>query len=395
LSGNVHPHARAVKHAIAELLQGQDFRDLLLTKLGIATDTELQTAVNAINSTLAAKADLVGGLVPVSELPPVGTGSGFAGVVTNFAALPAANTVSGKFYYVVNAQGAAWLPGALGGTYYPRGTYYSDGTNWYNNVSPFQALQSDVDAGLITDQFVSPATLANRLVLYQQLNPGFKALVNDPPLYFTHFHDLVGWQSSLSSGLINQVALSGRHGILQLTTGASAGGRSCIFRGAQQNTASMCYLGAGVVEMNFLVSFPTLSTSTEEFSAFFGFGVSVASPLVSANICAFKYDRASNGDFWVCLTKRATTGTQTTNVTSVALTAGQFYKLRIVVNAAASQVDFYIDDVQQTPITTNIPAGTSEAGEIFLSMNKSAGTTSRFLNADAYSEKFSLTTPVL
>jgi hypothetical protein len=322
------------------------------------------------------------------------TSNGFAGVATNYAALPAASSVSGKFYFVQNSQGTKWLPGSLGGTYYGAGTYYSTGSAWITGVSAFQAAQVDVDAGTITDQFVSPATLASRLTNYQLVTPTFKSLVNDPPIYFTHFHDLVGWQSSFSGGNLNQIVVSGRHGILQLTTGA--GGRGCIFRGAQQNTASMCYLGAGVVELHFLVSFPSLSTSTEEFTGFFGFAVSVAGPLQSANFCGFKYDRALNGDFWATTTKRATTGSTTTNTTSVPVVAGQYYKLRIVVNAAATQADFYIDDVAMTPHTTNIPAGTSEVGEIFISVNKTVGTTTtRIINIDAYSEKFNLTTPVL
>lgn len=89
-----------------------------------------------------------------------GSGVGYSGTVDNYAALPAPATVVGKYYFVLNSQGTSWLPGSLGGTYYPNGTYYSDpfsGT-WITGVSPYQATQPDVDAGTITDQFVSPAT---------------------------------------------------------------------------------------------------------------------------------------------------------------------------------------------------------------------------------------------
>ena len=81
--------------------------------------------------------------------------------VANYAALPAANTVSGKYYFCIASQGTAWLPGSLGGTYYPSGTYYSDGNTWIYGITPYQVGQSGVDAGVITDQFVSPATLNN------------------------------------------------------------------------------------------------------------------------------------------------------------------------------------------------------------------------------------------
>lgn len=82
-------------------------------------------------------------------------------VVANYAALPAANTVSGDFYWCENSQGTAWLPGPLGGTYYPSGLYYSNGTSWEYTDTPYQATQLEVDAGTITDKFVSPATFAN------------------------------------------------------------------------------------------------------------------------------------------------------------------------------------------------------------------------------------------
>lgn len=81
-------------------------------------------------------------------------------VVANFSALPAPAAVPNEFYFAEASQGTSWLPGSLGGTYYPAGLYYSTGAAWVTDISPWQATQADVDAGIITDQFVSPATLA-------------------------------------------------------------------------------------------------------------------------------------------------------------------------------------------------------------------------------------------
>lgn len=109
------------------------------------------------------RAKLGDGITDYNTLPYVfgAPGTGVSGIVANYAALPAANTVTGEFYAVTADQGTAWLPGGLGGTYYAKGLYYSDGTNWiYMGNFPYQATQLDVDAGVITDQFVSPATLA-------------------------------------------------------------------------------------------------------------------------------------------------------------------------------------------------------------------------------------------
>ena len=82
-------------------------------------------------------------------------------VVLNYAALPDPTTVNGHFYYVEESQGTSWLPGSLGGTYYPLGLYYSNGVSWIVTEVPYQATQAEVDYGLDTNKFVTPETLKN------------------------------------------------------------------------------------------------------------------------------------------------------------------------------------------------------------------------------------------
>ena len=79
--------------------------------------------------------------------------------VANYSALPDPTTVPGEMYIAENEQGTAWLPGSLGGTYYPEGMYYSNGVKWIYQKSAYQATQMEVDAGLNTDKFVTPNTL--------------------------------------------------------------------------------------------------------------------------------------------------------------------------------------------------------------------------------------------
>jgi len=81
--------------------------------------------------------------------------------VANYSALPDPTTVPGHMYICVSSQGTAWLPGSLGGTYYPEGFYYSDGTQWIYSTTAYNASQIAVDAGLVDNQFVTPLTLAN------------------------------------------------------------------------------------------------------------------------------------------------------------------------------------------------------------------------------------------
>jgi hypothetical protein len=84
-------------------------------------------------------------------------------VVANYSALPAPSTVAGQFYWCESSQGTWWLPGSLGGTYYPNGLYYSNGTTWEYMEVPFEATQAEVDAGVVNDKFVTPKTLYNAL----------------------------------------------------------------------------------------------------------------------------------------------------------------------------------------------------------------------------------------
>ena len=76
--------------------------------------------------------------------------------VTNYAALPAANTVTNQLWYCINEQGSRWLF-----NYKSAGWHFSDGVNWTHQESVFEASLSEVDAGILTDKFVSPNTLAN------------------------------------------------------------------------------------------------------------------------------------------------------------------------------------------------------------------------------------------
>lgn len=89
------------------------------------------------------------------------SGMGVYGKVANYAALPYPALHDGETWIALSSQGTQWLPGSLGGTYYPKGQYYSDGTNWIYDSNSYQASQSDVNTGTITDQWVSPNTLKN------------------------------------------------------------------------------------------------------------------------------------------------------------------------------------------------------------------------------------------
>lgn len=112
---------------------------------------------------------------PTYDLRYAPLSSTIHGPVTNFSALPASGTVSGQYYEVLNAQGTQWVGAIYGGTYYPNGLYYSNGTDWIHSDNPYQASQATVNAGLVSDQFVSPLTLKTSPFAVPAGTPGFVA----------------------------------------------------------------------------------------------------------------------------------------------------------------------------------------------------------------------------
>ena len=85
-------------------------------------------------------------------------GSGTMESAANFSALPPFADHANESFFVEASEGTPWLPGSLGGSYYPRGVYFSNGIEWIYQENPGQATQSEVNAGLVTDKFIAPNT---------------------------------------------------------------------------------------------------------------------------------------------------------------------------------------------------------------------------------------------
>jgi len=83
-------------------------------------------------------------------------------IVTKYSDLPSATLVPGQYYRTLQGENASWRPTWLGGTYYPEGIYYSDGSSWdYVGEFPYQATQSEVDSGMNNSNFVTPKTFTD------------------------------------------------------------------------------------------------------------------------------------------------------------------------------------------------------------------------------------------
>ena len=81
--------------------------------------------------------------------------------VDSYSDLPDPTTTQYKIWIAKNAEGSQWLPGSLGGTYYPEGGYVSDGVKWIYHKDNYQATQPEVNSGIVTTKWVSPFTFEN------------------------------------------------------------------------------------------------------------------------------------------------------------------------------------------------------------------------------------------
>lgn len=178
---------------------------------------------------------------------------------------------------------------------------------------------------------------------------------------------------------------AGHPGIIQGQTGTSATGRA----GIRGNTATLL-LGNGEFYWHGIVRIPTLSTSGERYS--FRIGTGDADTGEHTDGVYFEYDEAVDAH-WQAVSANNSTRTKTV-ISSVTVTAGQWYNLRILVNAAGTSVRYFIDNVLVATHTTNIPTATGrETSAVNVTMVKSVGTTSRTWDLDVYEWRLEFTTP--
>jgi hypothetical protein len=183
-----------------------------------------------------------------------------------------------------------------------------------------------------------------------------------------------------------------QQGVLQLVTGANATGQ-LVIRVGSFNSATGMFFGNGEVVFEAYVNVDTLSTAAQRFADWIGWSTTIG--VATAASYQFIYDEggvSTNGGAassnWKCCSFNGTTRVNTD--TGVAVVAGQWYKLRIVVNAANTQINYLIDG-------TNVATHTSGVGVSVMAAKvvhtKSIGTTNRIFYIDYLMIKQTFTTP--
>ena len=189
----------------------------------------------------------------------------------------------------------------------------------------------------------------------------------------------------------NSIFGTNKNGICIATTGSTATG----FAGPEfgsPNSGFGIAIGNGEITFENLVMIPTLSNATERFIVFSG--LTQPANFVSPQNCVFfYYDEGgvlpTSQINWKCYTSNV--GSRTLTTSSIQVIAGQWYKLKAIVNASATSASFYIDGTLVATHTTNLPS-TSLGYALNSTIQKTTGLTPRTLQLDYSAIAQTLTT---
>lgn len=200
-------------------------------------------------------------------------------------------------------------------------------------------------------------------------------------LYFEQFDFItasgINNFSSISSGTgaINAISSFGvdntEHaiGVWSSSTGTTTTGRAGMAKGG------IVIFGTGHIwSWRFRQAIGVLSDGTDTFTVRLGFGDQVNAGEHSEGII-FRYTHSVNSGKWQAVTISG--GSETAEDTGV-LADTVFHVFKIEVNAAGTEVKFYIDGALTNTITTTIPTSTG----INFKIDKTAGTTARLMYQD-------------
>lgn len=244
-----------------------------------------------------------------------------------------------------------------------------DGSNW-QSIFP-EALFSPSRVTTFFDDFLAPGDLSAGSGIIGSLNwtPSFNGTGTT-----------ITWAAATANN---------HPGVETLSTGTTATGLSSFGLGANVNVSGSFLLGGGQLIFEGEVAFPTLGVTAQQYVATIGLIDSLSNGVAIASGVYFTYSNGAGADFFNINTTAVSTTTKTT--TTQAVVAGTFYRLTLIVNAAASSVNFLINGTSVGTITTNIPT-TASIRPAFMII-KSAGTTARTMQIDYAMLQQRFTTP--
>jgi hypothetical protein len=171
-------------------------------------------------------------------------------------------------------------------------------------------------------------------------------------------------------------ALSGDNtfGVVSLLTGSTSTGRTA----AHLNLTGILF-GNGSIEFESRVMFPVLANGTDNYIFYIGFfDQSAAGDAVDG--VYFQYSFSISSTNWLLKTSNNSVRTQVISTASIVANTWQI--LRIVVNSAGTQANYYVNDTLVGTITTNIPTANGRQTGPAIKIEKTAGTANRTVEID-------------
>jgi hypothetical protein len=185
-------------------------------------------------------------------------------------------------------------------------------------------------------------------------------------------------------------------GITIYGTGSTATGFAMHTTNSNAQAQQIQFGGGQWLYETYIAIDTNLSTATERYRFLTGFG-DLSTNANDNNGAFFTYDEGgtANGTAasanWQCVT--VNNGTRTLTTTSVPVVASTWYKLRIFVNAAATQILYFVNGTLVATHTTNIPTfALGRRFKIKQGIFKTIGTTNRSVFSDYLIYENNLTT---
>lgn len=164
----------------------------------------------------------------------------------------------------------------------------------------------------------------------------------------------------------------------KLSTGTTTTGFAYAYYGSGSGYAPITFTSSKRYNAGTKVRLEDLSTGTETYEYFFGFGDDANGTANIVDGAYFRYKHSDSSGAWIACTKSNSTLTE--DALAVTVAADTDYELEVSVYNGEAK--FYVNKVLYSTISTNIPSGTTRITSVVNVMHKLAGTTNR----DAYVE---------
>jgi hypothetical protein len=191
-----------------------------------------------------------------------------------------------------------------------------------------------------------------------------------------------------SAGISSIAGNATNPGTATCSTGSTSSGQAYITLSATFNNF---LLGGGSWFFDCVQYINVLSTVSERFVVVIGYHDS-PSTSDATDGCYFRYSDDVNGGRWQAITRSNSVETGTNTDTGVSPSAATFQRFTIEVNAAGTQVTYYINGTQVAQHSANIPTGSGRQSTWCTGIRKTVGGTAMSIVVDMTNTINELTT---